>query len=98
MRDRARLAEGQPSLRVGQVAAIIGYSDRYVRKLFDSGVLKGVRLAEGTERRVPVDEVRRLARQLGMWRLPGVPTAEAALVASVPAGGAALVDLQVAAA
>ena len=64
MLDPARLEDGQPPMRVGEVAAIIGYSVRYVQKLVDAEVVMAVRMPEGTERRVPVHEVRRLAHQL----------------------------------
>lgn len=63
-RIRARLAEGQPPLRVHELAGIIGYSRRYIQKLLDSDTLRHVGLGE--ERRIPVQEATRLARDLGI--------------------------------
>jgi hypothetical protein len=66
-----RLRDGQPPLRVSQVAASIGYSDRFVQKLMDVGALAfvetpGSMVGRRPERRVPVAEVRRLRLQLAV--------------------------------
>lgn len=60
-----RLESGQP-LRVGQVAELVGYSVRYVQKLIEQGELGYVQREPGAERRVPVQEAKRLAADLGV--------------------------------
>lgn len=60
-----RLAVGRPPLRVSELASIVGYSDRWLRKLMDAGILTYVQPGgAGTERRVPAFEAARLAREL----------------------------------
>jgi excisionase family DNA binding protein len=59
-----RLAAGQPPLRVSEVAAAIGFSPRYVRKLLENQAIQAVTSPSGRERRIPVEEVRRLIGEL----------------------------------
>jgi hypothetical protein len=59
-----RLVDGQPPLRVSEVATRIGYSDRFVQKLMRAGAVSFVQAPCSPERRVPVREVRRLMIQL----------------------------------
>lgn len=60
----ARLAAGQPPLRVGELATLLGYSRETVRKWLDAGVVEAVRGPDGGERRVPVGAALRLAQDL----------------------------------
>lgn len=60
----ARLAAGQPPLRISELARLIGFSREYVRKAIDAGAIEAVQLRGCTERRVPVQEAVRLAREL----------------------------------
>jgi hypothetical protein len=60
----ARLEPGQPPLRVGELAELVGYSERWVQKLMDEKILIFVQVRPGTERRVPVEAAARLAAQL----------------------------------
>jgi excisionase family DNA binding protein len=60
----ARIAEGAPPLRVSEVASMTGYSVRFVRKLIEAGTLATVCPPGGSERRVPVQEARKLAAAL----------------------------------
>lgn len=61
---RDRVAEGTP-LRVGELARYIGYSYSQVRKWIEAGELQTVTPpVSGAERRVPVDEAKRLAKAL----------------------------------
>jgi hypothetical protein len=63
-----RLATGAP-LRLGELAALTGYSREYLRKLALAGVLRTVRPArERSHRRVPVAEAERFARECGALR------------------------------
>lgn len=59
-----RLRDRRP-LRLGEFAKLTGYSREQVRKWADAGTLKTVKPI-GEERRVPVDEAQRLARELGL--------------------------------
>jgi len=61
----ARLTDGQPPLRVSEVAAAIGYTSRYVQKLLTAGTLASVSSPTGRERRVPVKAVQQLLKDLG---------------------------------
>lgn len=61
-RVRERLADGQPPLRLGELAGLTGYSRRYLQKLMDAGLIDHVGLGE--ERRIPVQEALRMARDL----------------------------------
>jgi hypothetical protein len=69
-RLRERLSEGSPPLRVSEFARMIGYSPTYVRKLLNAGVLACVSLPAGLgrveepERRIPVTEAAKFAREL----------------------------------
>jgi excisionase family DNA binding protein len=58
----ARLALGSPPLRVHELADLTGYSTTYLRKLVISGALLTVSI--GAERRIPVQEAQRVARDL----------------------------------
>ena len=55
----ARLEDPRP-FRVGELAEYTGYSVPTIRKLLDSGALPGVRLGPLRERRIPVQEARRV--------------------------------------
>lgn len=55
-----RLLEGDRPLRVGELAGLVGYSSRHLRRMFDSGRLRFVSLPGSAERRIPTDEARRL--------------------------------------
>lgn len=66
-----RLREGEPPLRVGELADLIGYSPRGVQRLMDKGALPFVRLHEDGERRIPVAEAAQLARHLGVLKEGG---------------------------
>jgi excisionase family DNA binding protein len=57
-----RLREGEPPLRVGELARLIGFSGEYVRKLIRSGNLPAILM--GHERRIRVQEAQKLARDL----------------------------------
>jgi hypothetical protein len=59
-----RLSEGAPPLRISELSELTGYDPRTLRKLFEAGVVRTVGLTN--ERRVPVTEARRLARELGL--------------------------------
>ncbi len=59
-----RLREGEPPLRVGELARLIGFSGEYVRKLIRAGTLESVSITGTIERRIPVREAQRLARDL----------------------------------
>jgi hypothetical protein len=61
-----RLRPGAPPLRVSEVARLIGYSPRGVQKLMEAGAVRFVQVHEDAERRVPVDEAARLAREMGV--------------------------------
>jgi hypothetical protein len=61
-----RLQEGGPPLRVSELAAIIGYSARGVQKLMEAGAVRFVQVHKDAERRIPVTEAVRLARDLGL--------------------------------
>jgi hypothetical protein len=60
-----RLGDRRP-LRLGEFADLTGYSREQVRKWADTGALATVKPI-GDERRVPVDEARRLAAELGIF-------------------------------
>lgn len=57
--------EDRRPLRLGEFAELTGYSREQVRKWADAGMLKTVRPL-GDERRVPIVEAERLARELGI--------------------------------
>jgi excisionase family DNA binding protein len=60
-----RLESGRPPLRVSELARLVGYSDRWIQKCLDAGALGYVQPGgAGRERRVPVSEATRLARDL----------------------------------
>jgi len=61
----ARLAEGQPPLRKGELATLLGCSVSYVRKLVDAGTIATVHCT-AIETRIPVSEAARIARE---WEL-----------------------------
>lgn len=60
-----RLRLGQP-LRVGELADVTGWSVRTLQKLMEQGGLSYVQIAPGSERRIPIDEVRRIASETGI--------------------------------
>lgn len=68
-RLHARLQDGQPPLRTGELAELIGYSTPTVRKFIEADVIRTVGLT--SERRVPVREARRLCDELGIDILKG---------------------------
>ena len=57
-----RLALGNPPLHIVEVARMTGYSRQYIAKLVEHGAILSVGLGE--QRRIPVQEAERLARQL----------------------------------
>ena len=59
-----RLAPGSPPLRMHELADLTGFSTEYFRKLREAGSLVVVVAPGGTERRVPVQEAERIARDL----------------------------------
>lgn len=59
-----RLRDGQPPLRTGELAELIGYSVTTVRKFVEAETIRTVGLTR--ERRVPVAEARRLCGDLGI--------------------------------
>ncbi len=61
-----RLSEGEAPLRTGELASLIGYSREQVRKWVDAGAVDSVRAGPHTHRRIPVEEARRLCRELGL--------------------------------
>ena len=56
-----RLAEGMPPLRVGKLAELIGFSAEYLRKRIRCGELQTIDM--GTEKRIPIHEAQRIARE-----------------------------------
>lgn len=60
-----RLRLGQP-LRVGELAGVTGWSVRALQKLMEQGGIRCVQIAPGSERRIPIDEVRRIASEAGI--------------------------------
>jgi excisionase family DNA binding protein len=63
-----RLSEGAPPLRVSEFADLIGYSAHTIRKLVAADAIRAVRLVGTIERRIPVQEALRLARELRILR------------------------------
>jgi excisionase family DNA binding protein len=61
-----RLAVGRPPLRVSELARALGVSEPFVRKQIDCEVIRAVTLPGSRERRIPVQEAERLARDLRM--------------------------------
>lgn len=60
-----RLRQGQP-LRVGELANVTGWSVRTLQKLMEQGGIRFVQIASGSERRIPIDEARRIASEAGV--------------------------------
>jgi excisionase family DNA binding protein len=65
-RIAARLEPGQPPVRQGDLADMLGCSTRWLRKLLDAGTIKPAMIGE--ERRIPVQEAAKLARDAGLIR------------------------------
>jgi hypothetical protein len=59
-----RLQAGRPPLRVSEFAEMAGYSTPTIRKLLDTQALAGVSMPGTSERRIPVDEARRVLADL----------------------------------
>lgn len=60
-----RLRLGQP-LRVGELSDVTGWSVRTLQKLMEQGGIRYVQIAPESERRIPIDEVRRIASEAGI--------------------------------
>lgn len=58
-----RLAEGQPPLRIPELAAILGCSVSYLHKLIRAEAIKAGRI--GNRYTIPVSEAERLAANAG---------------------------------
>lgn len=61
---RERFAEGQPPLRVPELARLVGCSSSYVYKLIKAQVIEAGRV--GTDYRIPVSEAVKVARAAGL--------------------------------
>lgn len=60
-----RLRLGQP-LRVGELADVTGWGVRTLQKLMEQGGIRFVQITPKSERRIPIDEVRRIASEAGI--------------------------------
>lgn len=63
--ERIRKGSGPP-FRQHELAQGLGYSVRHLRRLIDKGAVETVTIAEGAERRIPVQEARKLAQDAGL--------------------------------
>lgn len=60
-----RLRLGQP-LRVGELSNVTGWSVRQLQKLMEQGGIRFVQITPESERRIPIDEARRIASEAGV--------------------------------
>lgn len=63
-----RFKDGQPPLRVSELADALGCSRGYIHKLIEAGTVKVWKV--GRVFRVPVQEAQKLAREAGVLRDP----------------------------